>query len=400
VSLLRIRCALAQPPSRCQWALLDSGGKVLGGEGRLDELPRRAKRVQLVVPAAEVLITRARLPQAAARRAGTVLAYAVEEETLREPEASQVSWLGRTGESDVLAVLDRPGLARWSEALEAAGIAGYEVSCETLLLPWRLGEWSLAWNGSEGYVRTGELEGAATDSGERAAPPMALRLMIEEARAQGAAPASIAVYATAPHAAPDLGAWQEALGVALREAGAWDWRSAPAEAGVALAQARRRWRMAPRFLGSLRPAAWITAAALSIHTLGLVADWAALASEQRGLRARMDERFRATFPDAVAVVDPALQMRRKLAAARHAAGQPDPGDFLPMIAQVAAGLGALPPGALRVVSYEGARMTLELAADQATAVGRAAARLNEAGLSAEVVPRAGGATVVLGVRAP
>ncbi len=400
MSLLRIRCPLAQAPLRCQWALLGAGREPVGGEGRPTELPRRAGRVQLVVPAAEVLITRVRLPQAAARRAGAVLAFAVEEETLREPEASQVSWLGRAGDADVLAVLDRAGLARWNDALAAAGITSYEVHCETLLLPFKAGEWSLAWDGSEGFVRTGELEGAATDSGDSMAPPMALRLMLDQARTQGTAPASIAVYASAPGAMPELEAWQLELGVALREAGDWDWRRAPAEAGLALAQARRQWRLAPGFFARFKPAAWIAAAALSVHTLALVADWAALASEQRNLRARMEARFRAAFPDAVAVVDPALQMRRKLSAARHAAGRPDPGDFLPMIGQVAASLGALPPGALRVVSFEGGRMTLELAADQAAAVRRAAARLNETGLSAEVAPRAGGATIVLGVRAP
>ena len=399
MSLLRIRCPLAQAPLRCQWALLGAGGKMVGGEGRPTELPRRAGRVQLVVPAAEVLITRARLPQAAARRAGAVLAYAVEEETLREPESSQVSWLGRAGEADVLAVLDRAGLARWNDALEAAGIASYEVHCETLLLPFKPGEWSMAWNGSEGFVRTGELEGTATDNGEHTAPPMALRLMLEQARIDGAGPASIAIYTTAAHAAPNLEAWQHELGVTLRDAGAWDWRRAPAEAGVALSQARRRWRFAPGFFNRLKPAAWIAATALAIYTVTLVADWAVLASEQRSLRARMVASFRGAFPDAVAVVDPALQMRRKLAQARHAAGKPDPGDFLPMIGQVGAGLGALPPGALRVISYEGGRITLELTADQAVAVRRAVARLNEAGLSAETVPRPGGATVVLGVRA-
>jgi len=398
VSLLRIRCSLAQGPLRCQWALLGAGREPVSGEGRPAELPRRARTVQLVVPAAEVLITRARLPQAAARRAGAVLAYAVEEETLRDPETSQVSWLGRAGEADVLAVLDRAGLARWNEALAAAGIASYEVHCETLMLPFRADEWSLAWNGSEGFVRTGELEGAATDSGDSITPPMSLRLTLEQARAQGSVPASIAVYQTTPHAMPDLDAWQAELGVSLRNAGAWDWHSAPAGAGLALAQERRGWRLAPGFFARFKPAAWIAAAALTIHTLALVTDWAVLASEQHSLRARMVARFRAAFPDAVAVVDPALQMRRKLAAARHAAGRSDPGDFLPMIAQVATSLGVLPPGALRVVSFEGRRMTLELAADQAAVVRRAAARLNDAGLSAEVAPRAGGATIVLDVR--
>jgi len=401
VSLLRVRCPLAQAPLRCQWVLLGAaGGEPLRGECRPTQLPQRPGRVQLVVPAADVLLMRAHLPEGARRRSGPVLGFAVEEDMLRDPDASLVSWLGRAGDSDVLAVLDRAALERWRDALEACGIRGYEVLAETLLLPLEPGEWSVAWNGGEGFVRSGPLEGAATDSGDRVTPPLSLRLSLDAARREGRGPSAMAVYSIAPDAVPDLEAWRRELGVALRDAGAWDWRSAPADAGVALMQEHRRWRIAPGLLARLRPAAWIAGAALAVHAVALGAAWAALSGEQGMLRERMEARFRAVFPDAVAVVDPALQMRRKLAEARHAAGRPDPGDFLPMIGQAAAALGDLPAAALRVVSYESGRMTFELAADQAAAARRAVARLNQAGMRAEVVQRAGGrGTLVLTVRA-
>lgn len=174
------------------------------------------------------------------------------------------------------------------------------------------------------------------------------------------------------------------FGIPLRLVGPWDWRSAPSQAGVSLTQERRRWRLAPGALASLRPAAWIAGAALAIHAAALVADWTLLGAEQRGLRARMEARFRSTFPDAVAVADPALQMRRQLAAARHRAGQPDDGDFMPMIEKAAAGLQGLPAGALRTLSFESGRMTLELATADAPALRRIVARFAQAGLLAEV----------------
>jgi general secretion pathway protein L len=124
----------------------------------------------------------------------------------------------------------------------------------------------------------------------------------------------------------------------------------------------------------------------------------------------MESRFRAAFPDAVAVVDPALQMRRKLAEARHAAGQSDSGDFLPMIEQVAAAAKDLPAGAVRAVSFEGGRMTIELSAVEEASVRRIVARLTQSGLSVdkgvENAParsspsaRPGSGTVVITVRA-
>jgi len=402
MSLLRIYASLRDAPQRCQWALVNSGREPVVGEGRLAELPRRAERVQLVIPAAQVLITRARIPQGARRRAGSALAFAVEERTAGEPDANQVSWLGAVGDEDALAVADKAGLERWRQALGAVGIRGYEVHCETLLLPWQTGEWSLAWNGSEGFVRTGEFEGTATDCGDRQVPPLSLRLLLEEVQARSAGPSSIAIHPTSQEAAPELAAWQSELGIAMRMAGTYDWRTVPAAAGVSLAQERRRWRYFSGTAAHLRPAAWILGAALALHAVALVVDWMSLANEQRALRQQMESRFRASFPDAVAVVDPVLQMRRKLAEARHAAGQPDSGDFLPMIETVMTGMKNLPEGSLRVLSYESGRMTLEFAATAEASVNAILTRLTQAGMSVErsaASNRPGGGTVVITVRA-
>jgi general secretion pathway protein L len=414
MSLLRIRGSLADAPARCQWALVNDGREPVAGEGPLAELPRSAGRVQLVIPAAQVLITRARLPHAARRHAGSVLAFAVEDETVGEPDANQVSWLGVAGDDDVLAVVDKPGLARWRDALETAGVRGFEVHCETLLLPWTAGVWSLAWNGREGFVRAGEFEGAATDCGAREAPPLSLHFMLEEAAARSAEPASIALYTTAPDAAPDIDAWTRELGIAVCLAGTWDWRTAPSGAGVGLAQERQRWRAYAGAAARLRPAAWILGAALAIQAVALAVDWTSLANEQRSLRQQMESRFRAAFPEAVAVADPALQMRRKLAEARHAAGQPDSGDFLPMIEQVAAAATELPAGTVRAMSFEGGRMTLELSGVDEAGVRRIVARLSQSGLSVDrgvasapassssslsTSARAASATIILTVRA-
>ena len=397
MSLLRIYCSLRDEPRLCQWALIADGRETITGQGPLAQLPQRASRVQLVLPAAEVLITRARLPQSARRRAGSVLAYAVEDDIVGDPDSNQVSWLGSAGDADVLAVADRQGLKAWQEALAAAGIRGYEVHCETLLLPLTDGEWSLAWNGSEGYVRTSGLEGTTTDSGDAATPPLSLRLMLDEARARGEAPASIAVYSSSEEAAPQIESWQRALGAALRLAGRADWRSAAQDAGVSLAQEKARWRLPQGTLGRLRPAAWIAGTALLVHGLALSVDWVRLASEQRGLRTRMETRFRSAFPEALAVADPALQMRRKLAEARHAAGQPDSGDFLPMITQVANALKPLPPGGLHIASYESGRITLELKGMDDNAVRRIVASLQQSGLQVDGgggATRSGGAVVI------
>jgi len=383
MSLLRVRAWSDSVPLHCQWALLEEGGQVQTGEGPLAALPRRARRIQLVIPAAQVLIAQAKVPPAARRGNGSVLAFAVEEQISSEPGANQVSWLGSISGGDALAVVDKLALARWRDALQGAGIGDCEVHCETLLIPLRSGEWSLAWNGHEGFVRSGDLEGAATDGGSRDAPPLCLELLLDNARTCNQVPRAIAIYTTGPALVPDLDAWSSRLGVTVRAAGPWDWRSALPGAGVNLNRQGRGWQGFSAKSARLRPAAWVLGAALAIHGVALLVDWARLAQERRTLSQRMEAKFRATFPEAASVVDPALQMRRKLVEARHAAGLSDSGDLLPMIEQVAIEAKALPAGTLRIMSYERGRMTLELFRLDPPAVRAMADRLRRSGLKVE-----------------
>jgi general secretion pathway protein L len=401
MNLLRLHCPLEDSPDQCQWALLDDDGRLVSEGGALSTVPRRAKRIQLIVPASQVFITRTRLPAAARHGSGSVLAFAIEERTVSEPDANQVSWLGTVEEDDVLAVVNRQSLERWRNALEKAGIRSYEIQSEMLLVPWVTGNWSVAWNGREGFVRTGKLEAAVTDTGDHASPPLSLRLMLDEARERGGQPASIALYTTAADATPDIEAWQNSLGVAIRPVGTWDWRSGTSDEGVSLAQQRPRWGGISIAASKLRGAAWIAGIALAIHAIALVIDWTLLAREQQGIRRQMESRFRATFPDTVAVVDPALQMRRKLAETRRAAGQPDAGDFLPIIEKVSAEIMDIPAGSVRIVSYESGRLTLEVAAMDEATVSRIVTRLRQSGMSVDASSSSAGtarAGVVITVR--
>lgn len=400
MSLLRIRGSLSDPSQGCQWALIGADQQVSFGECPLAQLTVRAERVQLLVPAAQVLMLGARLPPGARRQAGSLLAFAVEERSAAEPEANQVSWLGTEGTDDMLAVIDKAGLLRWRAELEAIGMHTLEVQPETLLLPLVPGEWSLAWDGHEGFARTGELDGAATDRGDRDLPPTWLRLRLRQAESAGARPLAIAIYTIAAEAAPDVGAWSRELATPVRLAGAWDWRDAPAGAGVSLARERRRWRLWPGLAARLRPAAAILGIALFIHLAALLAQVWSLRSEQRMLRQEMDSRFRAAFPDAVAVADPELQMRRKLAEARHLAGLGDEGDFLPMIGDVASATRHLPAASLRTISYESGRITIELSAVDPAGVRQAVDHLLQSGRAVDPLPSssAPGTPVVLTVR--
>lgn len=401
--LLRIRCSLTRRPDQCEWSLVGDSGAPVSSEGPLAELPRGAGRVQMVVPADEVFITRARLPPKARRRGGAILAYSIEDKLADEPDANLVAWLGVDRGEDILAVLDKPGVKGWREALDAAGIRAYEIHSEALLLPWTPGQWTLAWDGSEGFVRYGQFEGAATDAGDRTSPPLSLQLMLEEAEAQGMRPESVTILPASRNSLPDIAVWERMLGTTLKRGPVWDWRMAPHSAGISLVRERQGWGQVAGLARRLRPAGWILAAALAAHATFLVVDWVRLAGEHQALRQQMERRFREAIPDAVAVVDPALQMSRKLAEARHAAGQVDGGDFLPMIGKAAAELKQMPAGSMRSLSFESGRLTVEFSAIDQAMVRQTVARLGQAGFIVEGPTqsvREGSRTAILTARIP
>lgn len=383
-AVLRIRIVLADAAQHCEWALLETGCDTVTGAGLLTDLPGHEGRVEVLLPASDVLLTQRLLPAAARRQHGTLLAYAVEDVTAGDPLSSQVSWLGADAAGiNALAVADKPALLRWRSALAAADIKHFELCCETLLLPWVEESWSVAWNGTEGFVRTAAAAGGATDCGSTLAPPLSLELLLERARAEQNAPLFITLYASKPGAKPDLAAWSQALGLSVRFGGDWHWSAAATSAGPALVEQRQRWQLLRGMLPRLRPSLLMLGLALGLHALALMVDQVRLGAEQRELRAQMETRFRRLFPEAVAVVDPLLQLRRQLTTARQLGGIADSSDFLPLLAQVALATHDLPAGLLRTVSWDNGRMTLEFATVAAIDVPVLLAQLRQAGLQVE-----------------
>lgn len=403
MSLLRIFCSLAPLPAPCQWVLFDDHAGIHPGAGALAELPKGAGQVELVLAASQVLITRTRLPAARRRQSAALLAYAAEERLASDPDANQVRRLGQADGEDVLAVVQRQRLQNWREALAGVGIRIDAVYCETLMLPLQHGEWSLAWNGQEGHVRTGELEGSATDCGNAQTPPLTLQLLLDEARTRDAVPTVIALYPATPAAQPDLAAWERSLGVTVRLAPHVNWRAALTGSRIRIDHERQHWRPSAAMLMRWRPVAWILLAALVLHSTALLADRIRLASQQQQLRQQMETRFRALFPGAVAVADPALQTRRKLAQARHVANQPDAGDLPVMLGKVVDALHGLPTAQLHALSYEDGRMTLEFAAPDKALAQQIQTRLAQAGFDVQappVTPRTAAGALTLTLRSP
>jgi general secretion pathway protein L len=368
-----------------RWALRRDE-QVKDGGARLADVPR-AEETVLVVPVARVTFVRAALPQGPAARLAKLAPFAIEDAIVSAPEQVHCAVLDddRTGER-LIAVLDREWLDGALTELASFGIKPDRAIVESALVVGDAGAWTVVWSGDGGFVAFGGVEAITLDASVEGHPPLALKLALDERRRAGAAPQTMRVLTAGAADPPDTAKWSASLRVPVALAGKWLPEASDASAADCadlLPGARPGAWAAEGWLARLKPAAALAAALVAAHVLVTVGDWARLAYEARGLRQQMEAVFRKAFPEAKAVIDPALQMRRNVADLRRAAGEPDAADLVPLLAKLAPALAAAGarPQALR---YERGELELELVVAAGETRERLASRLRVPGVQVRI----------------
>ncbi|HEX9626843.1 MAG TPA: type II secretion system protein GspL [Acidiferrobacterales bacterium] len=344
------------------WHWQGLGGQALeGAVERLSELPPQVAgaAVRAWTPPADTLLTQARIPTRARAKILQALPYALEEQLLGEPETLHFAFRPRPDGSLAVAVTAKERLTAWTGALKAAEL-DVESLCPASLLPaWEAGRWSLALDGDQLLVRTDETGGFVCLLGDGGEVPAELALAIEEARGREAAPGGLRVAGAAGRI--DTAAWAQTLGLPVEPAEGGLWGDVPAVAPINLLQrefgpsAKSR-----QALYRLRPAAIMLGIWLLVG-LGFNGwDWWQLSRQHQAQRAEMLALFQRSFPEARAVVDPALQMERNLATLQAKSGRGGPDDMLSLLARVAPALGAQAGATLRGLQYGEASLTVDI----------------------------------------
>ena len=376
----------ASDEPRLRWAL-SAGGSVEDGASGLAEIPR-AEETCLVLPVARVAFVRAPLPPGPAAKLAKLAPFAIEDAIVSAPEDIFATVLDdeRDGER-LVAVIDRQWLQAVLADLAAHGIHPARAIVESALAAGSPGTWTVVWTGSGGFAALGGIEAIALDASLDGRPPLALKLAADERRRRGDAPKAVRVLLAGGADAPDTSRWAESLHVPVAVVGKWVPEETDAAAAACLnllpGAGGGRWRGVPDLAARFKPAAILAVGILAVHGVLTVADWSRLAYEARGLRGDMETAFRKAFPEAKAVVDPALQMRRNVADLRRAAGEPDATDLVPVLAKLAPALAAagLRPQSLR---YERGELALDLAVTADDTRERIASRLRVPGLRVQV----------------
>jgi len=355
MSILHIFIPESGLGASCDWALR-AAGTLSTGSSACASLPH-ADQVLLIIAASRVLLTQVNLPTLSQAKLREVLAYAVEDKLLADPESIHVVAARAVGGETPVAVIDKAWLRQQLAQLQQHGIRPDKLLAETLLPRLDSKSWSMVWNGQGGFVRTGPNAGFVIDVGAAQSVPMALMLALDEARAASKSPESIALYHT-PNAS--LPQWAEYLDIRTEARGAWAWQTADINGAAALNLLQGEFapaRKTQAWLRHLRPALLLAGLILVVHLIATLAHWAQLRHERNRLQEEMIATFKQTFPEAAAIVDPALQMQRNLSDLRRARGVPDSADFLPLLAAAAP---VLRQGRILALQYAGDKLQFDL----------------------------------------
>lgn len=360
---------------------LNRGGSGGSGYGDLAEAALRAQgeRVVVVVPAGEILSLAVELPAMPAAKLRRAVPYALEEQFATEVDELHFA-LGRRQADGMLPVLavSRERMDGWQAVLAAHELKPHACVNEALLLPWREGELSLllepqgallrgsAWQAySLGYDQLeAMLELALDESGAR-------QLHVYDARGETAEPpgwGGLPQDVTLHHQHVDNVLAFLAEGY---DDGVINLLQGEYSRKEQLGKLWRPWRASAALL-----AAWLLLLGLSA-----VIDYSRLSGEEERLYQAIEQVYRDTFPEARNIVNPKVQMERKLAELQSGGGG---GPFLNLLAASAPLIKAQPDSTLQNLRYRQGELELELELKDLPALDALKEQLQQGGLMVEI----------------
>ncbi len=334
------------------------------------------RRAVLVADGAEITLTQAHVPSRQRSTVMRAVPYALEDRFAEDIEALHFAVGDRQEDGWVrVAVVRHEVMQDWRKRCFDAGISLAEVVPELLFLPHVEGGWSLLGDGNRILVRTGAWSGFVTD---REAAPVYLDLALRQAGEDK--PDSLHLFGELDPAEVRLSSQlnvvkAESPMTALQVYAQQDVPYAKFSLlqgiykhGAEIGRMFRPWRVAA-----------ILAAVIVLLQFGLnVTQQVKLESLARDYTAEMERIYRETFPDARKVVNPRVQMDRRLAELRRGTAGGD-GGVLALMSRAGPVVKATPGLKIDGLNYRNGDMILTISADSLERVDQLRGRLLEAG---------------------
>jgi len=367
-------------PRHCRWRIVDASGGSTHGHGTLDEAATFAtgRRVVLLAPGPDVLLTRVQLPVRNRTRAAVAVPWALEDRLVADVEDLHFALGEVDGEGRwATAVVARAALESWLAEARAAGLEPQAVVPEALALPPPPPDgWTALEESDRVTVRTGAADGFACErallgdiAAARPAPQTVVRHVVDGAAA--AWPAALQAAAAGDAEAPR---YDDALDVfdAATASTALNLLQGPYSRRERLGRALRRWRL---------PAV-LAAAVVLIAAFQAGGRYAQLGTREARLRADIEQVFHESFPEVQRVVNAQAQMRTRLDALREG-GDAGPG-FAGTLARAGAVISAADDSRIQALTWRGGMLEVELDTGTLQTLDRIKRGLEDDGLHTEV----------------
>jgi len=327
----------------------------------LQRLAEQGEAARLVVfaPAKALVTLAAEVPPLSGQRLRQALPYALEEQLAEDVEQFHFAHGQRDSEGSIPVIaLAREQMEQWHTLFDSLDFHPHQLLNEALTLPWQEGEWSLLLEERTALLRTGRHRAHSVPLAQL---PALLSLAWKQ-RKEETTP-TLRVYdarATVDGLEPEIAA---AVAGAVEYEKITDQlrllaQGAEADAGINLLQGEfsrkeqlgklwRPWRLTAMLLGG-----W-----LLLQVLMSIGQYFSLRSLDNELYASIEQVYRDTFPQAKNVVNPRLQMERKLAELRGGTGS---NTFAALLAGTGPVLSGMKGVTLQSLRYKQGELELEL----------------------------------------
>ncbi len=332
------------------WRLRE-GGRSKCGQGSAAEIAEIGHdRLVCLIAGEDVFISREARPPGRERQVQKAIPFVIEEKLAADIDSVHVAaGPAPDGGGLLVAAVAKERLDSLLAELKTAGLVPDLIAPDFLALPWQPDRLTLLVTGDRFIARLSDGTGAAM---EKTALAAWLKLALAE---DGDRDAELVVY--------DCGGVGDGIPDSARIVeGPQDWPlllaadapfASPLDFLSGEYKNRGRLRSLPPFM--LAPAV-LLAVWSGLFCLSRGIDYVRVSRAEKELSAAAEAVYRRAFPGETTVVNPRLQMERKLAASTRRAG----GDFLPVLAKIAPELLRASGFNLRRLRYDGRRIVLEM----------------------------------------
>jgi general secretion pathway protein L len=394
---------LANDPDRVEYLTADAAGRIVTAlrSAPLFVVAQQAatRRVCVLVPASDVLLTDAEVPPKSGARIQQIVPYALEEQVAEDIDSLHFAVGRRVGESARIpvAVVSRTLLDAWLGQLHVAGLTPECLYADSSLIPDNPGQAVLVLSGDSVMLRTAGGQPVTLPLDALAEALELLRPVQPAVDANAFGGNGLVVYAGEAE-------WQqygaaieavreqfEGLSVQLLPDGPLGLfaQSLPGSTAINLLQAS--YAPASPLAGGLK--AWRIAAAmllglLVLHGIGSATQLLLLKRAER----RLDQSITETFEQAMPGEHNSSNARRRMEARLTSVqGSTDSSGLLAMLAAVAQARAGANGTALQAVSYRAGTLDLQVTAPGAEALDRISQQLRSGGWQADLTSGAASA---------